>query len=162
MNMNVTNTDKDIQPTETATRTPPATLNEADVSMLHKTLGQGLTGFARQGDIVELHKRIGEKFEKLPDELKARDDEERALLMARVEALESSLNGLEAALRIELPPLLTRTVSEAAQSAVPRRNSPVLRVLTALFLACGGLALGAIYHQPIQEFAARLPGYLSF
>ena len=46
----------------------PATLAPADIEALQKTLGSGLAGFARQGDIVELHKRIGEKFEKLPQD----------------------------------------------------------------------------------------------
>ncbi|WP_424987374.1 hypothetical protein [Microbulbifer sp. S227A] len=162
MNMNVTNTDKDIEATQAPAPQRSATLNEADIAMLHKTLGQGLAGFARQGDIVELHKRIGEKFEKLPGELNALDKETRDTLLARVEALETGLNSLEAALRIELPPLLTRTIDEAAREAIPRRRGGILKFFFLLFVAGGGVAIGAFYHAPIMEFAARLPGYLSY
>lgn len=155
MNVNVSNT----EPTSTPR---PATLSEADIALMHKSLGQGLSGFARQGDIVELHKRIGEKFEKLPPEIFALGQDHRESVLARIDALETSLNSLEAALRIELPPLLTRTITEATQQAAPRRRGVSLKFLLVLLFAGGGLILGAIYHAPIMEILTRLPGYLSF
>lgn len=162
MNVNVSNAERDRHPAEAQAVPRPATLNEADLAILHKSLGQGLAGFARQGDIVELHKRIGEKFEKLPPELFALGQEHRESVLSRIDALESSLNGLEAALRIELPPLLTQTIIEATQQAAPRRRGVFLKFLLMLLFTGGGLALGAFYHAPIMEFAARIPGYLSF
>lgn len=168
MNMNLPKsepTPQDAEPAETAEINQPkpsATLSGEDVALLQSALGTGLSGFARQGDIVELHKRIGEKFEKLPGELASLDAAKREDLLARVDAIETSLNGLEAAMRIELPPLLTQTVSDAVQSNAPKRSSGLSRLFWVLILACGSAALGAWFHEPLFDLAAQLPAYLSF
>ena len=137
------------------------TLSKSDVALIRNALGQGLGGYARQGDIVELHKRIGEKFSRLPEELgtamELSSGTRLDALDRRIGALEESLNGLEGALRIELAPFLGDTVEAAVKRHAPpgpRRG----RALMAIALLCAGLTAGVILHAPISDAAHEIAG----
>lgn len=168
MNMNLPKTDHTPQDVEPAQKekvkqpSPSATLSHEDVVLLQNTLGSGLSGYARKGDVVELHKRIGEKFEKLPSELSELGVSHREDMITRINSIESSLNSLEAALRIELPPLLTQTVGDAVRDSMPKTGSNLLRFFWAAILASAGVSLGVWFHQPLLDLAAQLSTYLPY
>lgn len=168
MNINLSQsetTTQEIETTEVSEKEAPkpsVTLSQEDVTLLQNTLGTGLAGYARQGDIVELHKRIGEKFEKLPSEISNLDSAQKQNLVERIEAIESSLNGLEAAMRIELPPLLTQTISQAVHDTTQKRSSVLARGFWVLVLILVSAAVGAWFHKPLLELSAQVPTYLSF
>lgn len=168
MNMNLANPDQTPQGAEPVQKEKveqpalSATLNHEDVVLLQNTLGAGLTGYARKGDVVELHKRIGEKFEKLPGELSALGASDRNDMVSRIEAIENSLNSLEAALRIELPPLLTQTISDAVRDTMPKARSNLARIVWVLILVTAGLGLGAWFHQPLFDLAEYFLTYLPY
>lgn len=137
------------------------TLSKSDVALIRNALGHGLGGYARQGDIVELHKRIGEKFSKLPDELGSAMELSSGTrldaLDRRIGTLEQSLNGLEGALRIELAPFLGDIIETAVKRHAPSRPRRG-RALMAIALLCAGLTAGVILHAPISDAAHRLTG----
>ncbi len=139
----------------------PITLKDADLDRLRAHLGQGLGGFARQGDIVELHKRIGEKFEKLPLELSSSDQARAAELRAEVESLQTALNSLEGALRIELAPMLQKTIADSLQSARTDRRGGWKIGFAVLAALCVGAGLGAAYQDAILAAAAQGQDYFS-
>lgn len=140
----------------------PRLLTSADIEALREILGTGLGGFARQGDIVELHKRIGEKFERLPSELSVLEAASLEKMQTQLDEIETSLNGLEGALRIELAPFLGQIVKDAASATQPRatgRWTARLGVLAMLFAA---VAAGAIYSDDILTYAAQARATLGF
>lgn len=127
---------------------------------------QGLAGFARQGDIVELHKRIGEKFARLPQEIATQIAAPQAAASARMDKIEArldtlstSLDGLEGALRIELAPYLSMAVAEAVRAQAPQhRRRSALWLPMALLV---GLVGGAVFHAPLARYAAEAEAALS-
>ncbi|MDU9007125.1 hypothetical protein [Sedimentitalea todarodis] len=168
MNMNLPKSDqtpKGVDPVQKETAkqpSPSATLSQEDVVLLQNTLGSGLSGYARKGDIVELHKRIGEKFEKLPGEISELSVSQREDMITRINAMETSLNSLEAALRIELPPLLTQTIGDAVRDTMPKSRSNLARIFWMVVLVSAGLGLGAWFHQPLLDLGERFLTYLRY
>ncbi|MFC4671997.1 hypothetical protein ACFO5X_25845 [Seohaeicola nanhaiensis] len=128
---------------------------------------QGLSGFARQGDLVELHRRIGEKFAKLPQELAEQIREPPVAVTGglkqidtRLEALAASLDGLEGALRIELAPYLGKAVSAAVRESAGRRPGRWRGLWLGLGLI-GGVAIGTVWHAAIERQAAGVQARVS-
>ncbi|MBK0326690.1 hypothetical protein I5535_05215 [Rhodobacteraceae bacterium F11138] len=156
-------------PKDENTKAPaPATLTDSDLDRIRSHLGQGLGGYARQGDIVELHQRIGEKFEKLPLELGASDEARAAEQRAGFENLQSTLNSLEGALRIELAPLLQKSITESLQTAQTKRRSGWKGIVLVLAALCVGTAIGAIFQDTVLALisqagnaVARIGAYLN-
>lgn len=148
-------TDPNPQKATTATK-PRVPFSEAEIQALKKILGSGLGGFARQGDIVELHKRIGEKFGKLPSELNelldGRDDPTPRIeaVEVRLGRIETTLDSLEGALRIELAPALGDAL-RASLPQPPRRRRGTL--VTALICGVIGLLAGSLWHGPLTSAA---------
>lgn len=132
---------------------------QPDLERMRAYLGQGLAGFARQGDIVELHKRMGEKFAALPEELADHVSRQNAPIMERLEELETALNRLEGALRIELPPMLSDVIATSVQDQAPRRRKG-LRLLGAIVLLALGVASGVIFQAELSAYADQLQVYI--
>jgi len=132
-------------------------LNEEVLVEIKTSLGQGMSGFARQGDIVELHKRIGEKFALLPEEvgkqfadaIKSTNDA-TAALQADIASVAKDLNGLEGAVRIELAPLIEEMVRNSVNAAtLSRSRFPlVLGVLISLLV---GTVAGAYWQAELSS-----------
>ncbi len=145
--LNLNATDKKDDPVAVA-------LKDAELDRIRAHLGQGMAGFARQGDIVELHKRIGEKFEQLPRELGAANQARASELRAEVETLQASLNSLEGALRIELAPMLQKSITETLQKTQPRGRGGAVAWLWAAAALCAGIGIGALYQQELFRIGA--------
>lgn len=126
-----------------------ATVHEDDLERMRAYLSQGLGGFARQGDIVELHKRIGEKFERLPEELQALNDTAGDDRQAEFEELQASLNSLEGALRIELAPMLQQAITETLQNADPVRGSVRKTLFWVILALVAGTGIGVAFQETI-------------
>ena len=141
-------------------RPPPASapsLSEADVEAVRKALSKGMSGYARQGDIIELHKRIGERFESLPARMHDLDKSNHDSILARVDQLNGTLNSLEAAVRIELAPLLSDVIAQAVAGGTrrPRRLATLLALVCALV---AGMAVGVLFQEPLADWSAQAQG----
>lgn len=146
-------------------------LTEADADVIKAFAGKGMSGFARQGDLVELHKRIAEKFGTLPKEFSAHTDQAHKAIQSRLETLEgglgkveTSLNGLEAALRIELAPALSAVITQTLAEQTPKPRGGLRRGVGFLLIAGASLAVGAYFHAELnalwREAQTALAAYL--
>lgn len=132
-------------------------LSRDEMLVLRKVLGSGMDGFSRQGDVLELHKRMSERFDRLPKQLAEAGTGDLAALSARLDTLETSLNGLEGALRIELAPYLCTALEDllAGRTEAPaRRRWPWLAGV--VLAAVAGLAIGVALHGAILTLASGL------
>ncbi|SES39035.1 hypothetical protein SAMN04490244_1154 [Tranquillimonas rosea] len=157
-----TGIDTAAHPEEGAVAAGERRLSEADLTALRGSLGKGLSGFARQGDIVELHKRVGEMFDRLPARMGETLEAREAAAAARLEAMEGAVNGLEGAVRIELGPMVRDAVAEALAAErrpARRRLGAALTVLAALAL---GVALGSAMPERIALGAAEARALIGF
>ena len=133
---------------------PPRLLTEADLRMIHAALIQGDDALARRKDLGEMHKRFVAMITTLQQGLgeaeASRASADRAAVVARLDQVERAINSMEAALRIELEPMLQQTVHDMiAQSSASRK--PILRKsLMLLIAALALLAIGASYSEQIQ------------
>lgn len=130
-------------------------LDKADIAILRKELGSGMNGYARQGDVIELLKRVNERFDNLPEaldklgagqpgELKDQHGE----LKDQLRTIEDSLNGLEGALRIELAPFLSSALREELnQTLSPKRSWRNEFLMTLALIA--GVSIGTIWSDDI-------------
>ncbi|SFT77660.1 hypothetical protein [Sedimentitalea nanhaiensis] len=146
----------------------PVALTDADLDRLRTHLGQGMGGFARQGDIVELHKRIGEKFESLPLALRSSGETQTAEIRAEFENLQSTLNSLEGALRIELAPMLEKSMIASLQAAQTKPRSSWKGIVLVLATLCVGAVIGAVFQDAVlsvvaqgQDFVSQARAYLN-
>ncbi|KIC18704.1 MULTISPECIES: hypothetical protein [unclassified Leisingera] len=135
----------------------PPRLSNAVLAQISAALRQGGEPLAAQADLVALHKRIAEMFTTLNEGLGERHAQkaaaDRAALTARIDQLETAVNRMEGALRIEFEPVLKAAVAEAlAQAAPPPRRRRGLAA-AALLLGAAGLAAGVYWHAPLQEMA---------
>lgn len=137
-------------------------LTEADADVIKAFAGKGMSGFARQGDLVELHKRIAEKFTALPKEFSVQTGQSHKALETQLEAvdgglgkIETSLNGLEAALRIELAPALSAVITETLAAQAPRPKGGLRRMVGLVVIVGTSLALGAYFHAELTQGFAQ-------
>ncbi|MEW2915375.1 hypothetical protein AB1A62_21850, partial [Leisingera sp. JC11] len=136
----------------------PPRLSNAVLAQIATVLRQGEVPLAAQADLVELHKRIVEMFTTLNEGLGERQAQkaaaDRAALTARIDQLETAVNRMEGALRIEFEPVLKAAVAEALAQALPRpRRRRRGLAAAALLLAAAGLAAGVYWHAPLQQAA---------
>lgn len=127
-----------------------ATLNAADAQLLYKALVLNSAPVARRGDLVELNNRIVKLFTTLNtglgEQQKAKAAEDRAALVARLDEMETSVNRMEGALRIEFEPLMRKAMEDVVQQHVKtRKSSGVLRGLVWIFTLATALGLGAYF-----------------
>ncbi|UWQ43744.1 hypothetical protein K3718_20275 (plasmid) [Leisingera aquaemixtae] len=139
---------------------PPPRLSAAVLAQIAKALRQGgpdAPPLAAQADLVALHKRIAEMFTTLNDGLGAQAAQkaaaDRAALSARIDQLETAVNRMEGALRIELEPVLKAAVAEALAQAAPKPRRRWPRVMAAALALAGALAAGAWWHTPLLALA---------
>lgn len=131
--------------------TPAPVLTEADIQVIRAALTQGDDSLAKRKDIGEMHKRIVAMFTTLNQGLaesqskKAADD--RIAIEQRLEAMERSIDTMEGALRIELPPLLQEMVNGSA--AASGKDMPRSKILTTVAIFCVGIALGSIFSAEV-------------
>lgn len=164
-----------VTPSEGSTGATRSTvLSEADIVLLRDGLGKGMSGYARQGDILELYNRLAEQLDKLPasaetgtdDKERAREAEQiaalRRELRERLKGVETSLAGLEGALRIELAPFLEKAVREATQTGQPQRRRGWKTGMTVLLALAAGVVLGAVYCESILSIASLAQARLGF
>ena len=113
---------------------------------LIERLTTGETAVAQRRDLGELHKRlvtmITSMTEGLGEAQAKRDQRHEGAIGERFEALEHAVNGLESALRIELEPMIARSVAEV--SGQPRRPGRT-RWWAVAAAFCIGLAIPVIF-----------------
>lgn len=146
-------------------------LNEADVKVLREGLGKGLSGYARQGDLVELYNRLLERLEPAQAEGAETPSEEGASvpqathqeldrLLERMHSVEEGVTGLEGALRIELAPFLGQVVQEAIAETRPQTRTGWTTGLCALVALGAGLTAGAVFSDTLLGVAAQAAGWI--
>lgn len=134
------------------------TLTAADAQMLYKAFVMNSAPVARRGDLVELNNRIVKLFTTLNTGLgethMAKANEDRAALVARLDEMETSVNRMEGALRIEFEPLMRKAIEDVvSRHAKPtRRVGPIRGFFQALILVAV-LCLGAYFSDEIQGLA---------
>ena len=138
-----------------------ARLGEADIAVLREGLGTGMTGYARQGDVIELHKRISDRFDKLPAALAEQAAGTPDSTAEQMQAIEGALNSLEGALRIELAPFLTKAVREEISRTEKPRS--LMRTTGLVVLALGaGIAVGTLWNGEILALVQQLRAATGF
>jgi len=149
------------QPKPDAGAAPKPRLGEDEARALHRMLIQGNEALARRKDLGDMYKRIVATITTLDAGLTQRQvtraDEDRALLSARLEGMESAINSVEGVLRIELEPLVREAVNHAVaeqlsggRAARPRR--PFARRVIQLMVVCGAVYAGAAFSSQIKTF----------
>lgn len=135
----------------------PPRLSAAVLAQIAGALRQGEAPLAAQADLVALHKRIAEMFttlnEGLGTQAAQKASADRAALSARIDQLETAVNRMEGALRIEFEPVLKAAVAEAMAQAAPKPRRRWRAPLAALLLAAAALAAGAWWHDPLLAAA---------
>ncbi len=135
--------------------TPAPVLTEADIQSIRRALTQGEDSLAKRKDIGEMHKRIVAMFATLNQGLaesqdkKAADD--RIAIERRLEAMERSIDTMEGALRIELPPMLQEMVIEVAAARNSGRAMPTSRIVMWTVVFCIGMAIGSFLPTSIAS-----------
>jgi hypothetical protein len=146
-------------PTAAFAPNPEIGLRDAELRLLLAQLTKGEEALARRKDLTELHKRVVTMFTTLNQGLAegqaAKAQEDRQQLVARLDAIERGVNGMEGALRIELEPLV-RNIVAASFSKIDRtgRGNSMHPVWKGLIL-CGAIAMGAYFSDPILAFAQQ-------
>lgn len=168
MNQMTKQSDMREQPLEAASVQPQAetpTLNEekatltvADAQLLYKALVMNSAPVARRGDLVELNNRIVKLFTTLNTGLgeqhMAKASEDRAALVARLDEMETSVNRMEGALRIEFEPLMRKAMEDVvSQHVSPPRRLGLMRGLLGGLMLAAMLALGAYFSDELQGLA---------
>jgi hypothetical protein len=132
-------------------------LTQAEATELQRMLTGGEMPLARQHDVVELHNRIVKMFTTLNEGLggtmarKAQQD--RNALSLRMDELESAVNRMEGALRIELEPMLRKVVEESVHQKVGSARFGRGRALMVVALVLTALTCGVAFHDSITRFA---------
>lgn len=144
----------------------PASSAEADMQRLRQLLTEGEPALARRADLAELHKRIVSLFETLNhgvgEMYAAKAEQDRTVLSERIDGLETAVNRMEGALRIEFEPVMREALSQVVAEHQETRNpSRWGRVLGGVFVLAAGLAVGTVFHEEIQQNVADLETYLS-
>lgn len=131
------------------------TAQDRTVDMLVERLQSGDTALARRRDLGELHKHLVGMVSSMTNGLgeaqAKRDQRHERAMSGRFDELAKAVNGLESALRIELEPMLKRSLSSVSAPPAPRR--PRRGLFTVLgFVAGFGAAVA---------FSDRLPSDLA-
>lgn len=156
----------------------PAVLGDADIAVLREGLGKGMSGYARQGDILELYNRLADQLEKIEKISPAADAAQaaqvaqasgaeqsaalRAELQGRLKEIETTLSGLEGALRIELAPFLEKAVQEAVKAGQPPQRRRWASSLVFGLTLAAGLVLGVVFYDAILSFVSQAQVRLGF
>lgn len=153
--MNQVNPNTSFEPKQ-----PDLKLGEADALFLRNRLLDGEKALARQQDLVELHKRMVAMFATLNTGLGEQQDkkasQDREILSAKLDEMNRSVNGMEAAFRIELAPTIEKILHDALRSqAVAKRSFWKSSYVFVLALALG-VAIGVIYSETIMEVYGNL------
>ena len=135
----------------------PPRLTESVLAQIAAAMRQGEAPLAARDDLVALHNRIAEMFTTLNDGLGAqytgKAEADRTALSARIDQLETAVNRMEGALRIEFEPVLKAALTEALAQAAPKPRHRWRGPFAALLLAIAALAAGAWWHTPLLEAA---------
>lgn len=135
--------------------TPAPVLTEADIQSIRMALTQGEDSLAKRKDIGEMHKRIVAMFTTLNQGLAASQDkkaaDDRTALERRLEAMERSVDNMEGALRIELPPMLQEMVIEATSAKISGREVLTSRTVMWAIVFCSGMAMGSLFSTNITS-----------
>lgn len=131
-------------------------LSEADALFLRNRFLEGEKAFACQKDLIELHKRVVTMFATLNTGLGEQQgkkaSKDREVLVARLDEMARSVNGIEATLRIELAPMIEKIVDEALAAKVTPARS-LWKPLLGLFLATvSGVSIGIAFPDSILKF----------
>jgi len=133
---------------------PGPRLQDEDLRMLRQALLSGEDALARRSDLVELHKRFVQMFETLNTGLgdmhAARAQADRDALSARIDAMETAVNRMEGALRIELEPVLRQTFAESLAETQAVQTPHRKRSLWLVAALVAGLTLGTVFHTPLS------------
>lgn len=131
---------------------PISGLTETDIREIRNALIQGEDSLARRKDIGEMHKRIVNMFSTLNQGLRESQDkksaEDRVAIERRLEAMERSIDTMEGALRIELPPMLHEMIIEVTSAKKSNGMMPVSKI-TAIVTFCIGVAMGSAFSANI-------------
>ncbi|MEX0309020.1 MAG: hypothetical protein AB3N17_02120 [Tateyamaria sp.] len=134
---------------------PARKLSDADAQFLHAALVDGEHAIARQKDMIELHKRIVAMFTTLNSGLgeqqSKKAEKDREILVAKLDEMGRAVNGMEAAFRIEMAPVLEQMFVNALETRLPKRRSKWPLVIVFLLALASGLGFGAVYSDLIVE-----------
>lgn len=142
---------------------PEPKITKADAQFLQSVLVEGEQAIARQRDMVEMHKRIVSMFSTLKiglsEQHAKKASEDRAALVQKLNKMESSVNGLEGALRIEMAPQLEQMLEVALDRRVPREKQRRFGLLGILMASIVSLAAGARYSVEIIDITTNAAVY---
>ncbi|PRY91497.1 hypothetical protein [Donghicola tyrosinivorans] len=127
---------------------PQPTLNSADMRRIATLLHNSPSPIATREDLAALQNRNTQLFSTLQSGLAALADkkaeQDRSELVARMDRLEESVNRMEAALRIELEPVIEKTVA-AAVAEGQRKGQVGHGIRLAAVALIAGLVIGAVF-----------------
>lgn len=134
-------------------------LTHGDARALHSVLTKGDEAVAQRKDLGDLYRRIVTMISTLDTGLSERqvscDTEIHTLLSTRLDEMAHAINEVEGALRIEMEPLLRKTVSQAIDDRLPltnRKTRPSLGYRAFQILAlCTLLYLGSVFSSQIES-----------
>lgn len=140
-------------------------LTQADADLLYQAFVSHKTPLARQADMIELHNRLVKMFATLNEGLTAaqvgKAAEDRKMLVGRLDELETAVNRMEGALRIEFEPVIRTALQDVVAAQMAPARQPLRRAGRILAILAIGLALGAVFEKPIRagfDSAAPLQG----
>lgn len=152
--------DLEVEPVmadEDETQTPQ---NEAETPKS----GEAQDQVALRGDLIELHKRMVDMFKTLSTGLTTitteKADKDRAVLSARIDEMERSLNTMEGMVRIEMVPQFRAVLNEALEERAIGSTSRVRSWGVAAVLIAAGITAGTVWSDEIATHWASLSEYI--
>lgn len=111
---------------------------------------------ALRRDIAEAHKRTMASLKSLREVTKTEADARHAASETRLAEIDTSLNRIEGALRIEVGPLLRDIMNDCLDSRQPAERHPVVKTMKAVALLLIGTAIGTLYGEELLAQVASL------
>jgi hypothetical protein len=133
----------------------PRAFTEADLVAFKRFLLTGQQPVTTRGDLVEMHKRFVQMFETLNKGIGemyvAKAEKDREALSERLDVMESAVDRMEGALRIEFEPALRAAMADVIAESSQAKRRWVRGTLIVSALILGGILVGALFQGPILE-----------